>query len=267
MKRRELLHMGTSALLTAGLWPGQLRAAENGVGDNFSFIVVNDLHFKEEACGPWFERIVATMKTSAPDAEFCLLGGDLANDGTRDQLAGAHEVFKKLGLPLYATPGNHDYLTDSDRKAYDEFFAGQLNQTFIHRGWQILGLDSSDGTRYQNIKIQPPTLQWLDENLPKLDKAKPTLVWTHFPLGAGVTYRPTNADALLERFFDFNLQAVFSGHWHGFTEKTVRGATLTTNRCCSRVRANHDKTPQKGWFVCDAKDGKITRRFVEIPAG
>lgn len=265
MKRRDLLHMSAGALLSSGLWPGRLRAAGNGVGENFSFLTVNDLHFKENACAPWFEKIVAAMKASAPQAEFCLLGGDLADSGTRAQLSGVHTTFQGLKIPLYATPGNHDHLTDTDRKAYDEFFPGHLNQVFTHRGWQIIGLDSSQGAQYHDTQIQPATFAWLDENLPKLDKTRPTVLWTHFPLGKGVTYRPGNADALLERFLDYNVQAIFSGHWHGFTEKSLRNATLTTNRCCSRVRANHDKTPEKGWFVCEARDGKITRRFVEIP--
>jgi hypothetical protein len=103
----------------------------------------------------------------------------------------------------------------------------------------------------------------VDDHLPKLDKLKPMVILTHFPLGANVKYRPANADDLLDRFREFNLRAVFDGHWHGFTERT-RGATvLTTNRCCSLKRDNHDGTKEKGYFVCDAKDGQITRKFVE----
>ena len=241
MKRRQLLQSSAGALLAAGLWPGRLRAAENGQGENFTFIAVNDLHFKEDACGPWFEKVVSAMTQSAPNAEFCLLGGDLADSGTAAQLTGARDAFKSLNLPIYATPGNHDHLSDTDRKAYDEIWPGQANQSFAHRGWQIVGLDSSDGAQYQKTKIRPATFAWLDEQLPKLDKAKPTIIFTHFPLGAGVTYRPGNADALLERFLDFNVQAALSGHWHGFTEKSWHDTLLTTNRCCSRVRGRPEQ--------------------------
>ncbi len=271
MQRRELLksglQMGAGALLAAGTWPGRLRAAENGQGDGtWSFIQVNDLHFDEDACGPWFEKIVAAIKASAPQAEFCLIAGDLADDGKAEQYAGVRDTFKALGLPLYTTPGNHDHVTDDDRTAYDQFYPGQTNQVFTHRGWQIIGLDSSDGTRYDKTQIHPATFDWLTTHLPQLDRGKPTLIFTHFPLGEGVHYRPLNADALLERFLDFNVQAVFGGHWHGYTEKTWQHAVLTTDRCCSRVRDNHDGTKEKGWFVCTAADGRVTRRFVPIPA-
>lgn len=271
MQRRELLrlglHAGAGALLTAGLWPGRLRAADNGKGDGaWKFIAVNDLHCHDAACGPWFEKIVAAMKQSAPDADFCLIGGDLADEGKADQFASVRDAFKTLGLPLYTTPGNPDHVADDDRKAYDQFWPGQTNQVFTHRGWQVVGLDSSDGTHYEKTHVHPETLKWLDDNLPKLDRARPTIIFTHFPMGDGVHYRPLNADDLLARLVDFNVQAVFSGHWHGYTEKPWHNATLTTDRCCSRFRNNHDGTKEKGWFVCTARDGQVSRRFVEIPA-
>jgi hypothetical protein len=78
--------------------------------------------------------------------------------------------------------------------------------------------------------------------------------------------RPLNAEDLLTRFVDFNLQAVYCGHHHGFTEHLFRQAPVTTNRCCSLKRANHDGTKEKGFFVCTAEDGRVQRKFVEYKA-
>ena len=245
-------------MLARGWWPGRLRAAENGKGaGEWTFLAVNDLHYSSKECAPWFEKVVAAMKTSAPEAEFCILGGDQADGGKEEQFTSVRELFKTLGVPLFATPGNHDYPKDYDRTAYDAIFPGQLNQTFEHRGWQIIGLDTSDGTHVHDTTIHEPTFEWLHTNLPKLDRAKPTILFTHFPLGDKVTNRPLNADALLETLTEFNLQAALSGHFHAFTEKTWHDAILTTDRCCSRVRNNHDGTKEKGWFVCTVKDGKV----------
>jgi hypothetical protein len=33
---------------------------------------------------------------------------------------------------------------------------------------------------------------------------------------------------------------------------------------CSRVRNNHDGSPEKGWFVCQPMNGEIKRRFVDF---
>src|SRR5262249_37752901 len=142
----------------------------------------------------------------------------------------------------------------------------QINYTLEHRGWQIIGLDSSEGTRATDTSISTKTFGWLDENLPRLDPRRPTIVFTHFPLGDGVFARPQNADDLLCCFNESNLQAVFCGHFHGYTARSYHQAGVTTDKCCSRVRQNHDGTPEKGWFVCQAARGEVKRRFVEFQA-
>ena len=263
LTRRELLRLGAGTLLTLGLWPGRIRADDSTPASNFTFLAVNDLHFAEAACALWFEEAIAAMKASAPFAEFCLIAGDLADDGTPEQLAGVRDALQKLGIPVYSAIGNHDYGSATDRRSYEEMFSGQINYVFDHGGWQFVGLDTTEGTEWQNTTISSTTLTWLDDNLPKLDRRKPTILFTHFPLGAGVSMRPLNADDVLDRFLDFNLSAAFCGHYHGLTERTLRAATITTDRCCSRVRGNHDGSTEKGWFVCRATaSGEVTRRFV-----
>ena len=265
LPRRDMLRLSAGALLSLGLWPGVLRAEGNGIGGEFTFIAVNDLHYQTDKCGVWFERVIAQMKQAKP--AFCLVGGDWAEKGTSAEMGPPKEIFAKLGVPIYGVIGNHDYVTQTDRSVYEQLFPGRLNYQFEHAGWQFIALDSSEGLRYQGTKIQPATLSWLDEQLPKLKPQVPTVVLTHFPLGPDLLMRPTNASAVLERFKDFNLRAVFSGHFHAFTERRVGETILTTNRCCSFGRGNHDKSKEKGYFVCRAKDGKIAREFVEVLPG
>jgi hypothetical protein len=265
LTRRRLLRLGAGTLLTLGLWPGRLRAGNSAAARDFTFIAVNDLHFSEAACAPWFGDAVAAMKASAPGAELCLIAGDLAEDGTFEQLAGVRDAFQSLRMPVYSAIGNHDYESATDRRSYEEIFSGQINYAFDHRGWQFVGLDTTEGTGWQNTTISSTTLSWLDDHLPKLNRRRPTILFTHFPLGAGVSMRPRNADALLNRFLEFNLSAAFCGHYHGLTERTLRTATITTDRCCSRIRGNHDGSKEKGWFVCRAMaSGEVTRRFVQF---
>jgi 3',5'-cyclic AMP phosphodiesterase CpdA len=205
------------------------------------------------------------MKASAPDARFCLIGGDLADEGTDYQLAAAREVLSALHLPLYATPGNHDYRTDDDRSAYEQYFPNQINHRFEEGGWQFIGLDTTQGTQYEQTAISTATFDWLERELPGLDSRKPTVIFTHFPFGQSFNYRPLNSNQLLERLGDLNLQAVLSGHWHAFSECRWRNATLLTDSCCSRVRDNHDGSKAKGWLVCEVEGHLLHREFVEIP--
>src|SRR5262249_17117918 len=103
-----------------------------------------------------------------------------------------------------------------------------------------------------------------DATLSRLDKHKPTVVFTHLPLGPWVIYRLTNADDVLARFKEFNLQAVFNGHFHALTERQVGPTVLTTNPCCSFSRENHSGPKEKGYFLCHARDGKVERTFVQV---
>ena len=270
--RREFLGSlpPAAALLVAA--HGSARAADGGPA-GFSFIQVNDLHYFNDECGPWFRAVVEQMKASAPAAKFCLLCGDLADDGSHAALTAVKAIFSGLGVPLCAVPGNHDFTSGETRTGYDAVFAGMLNYRFVHEGWQFLGLDSTMGTQFDETLVNDATLAWLDAEVPKLDPRAPTVAFTHFPLAEGMTYRPRNAAAALERLLKLNLVAVFNGHWHGADERKAGAATLITSRCCARVRGNRDGSPLKGWYVCDARpDGTLARRFVtfrapaEIPA-
>ena len=266
LSRRDLLRQSPAALLAAGLWPGSLAAGDPPT-EALSFLVVNDLHSLDKKCRPWFETVVKQMAGHAERPAFLLAAGDLANDGTADQLAAVKEIFGGLKPPVYPVPGNHDFTAKGERKAYDDLFPDRLNYAFDHGGWQFVALDTTEGTKWQETTISADTLKWLDDQLPKLDKKKPLVVCTHFPLGEGVKMRPKNADAVLRRLMPYNLRAAYSGHFHGFTEKAAGDAVLTTNRCCAFARGNHDGTKEKGYFLVTAKDGKLTRTFVEVTAG
>jgi 3',5'-cyclic AMP phosphodiesterase CpdA len=255
--------------LVSGLWPGRALAQDAAAGEqgNFTFISVNDLHFTDaKLCPPWFEKTFNGMRESAPQAEFVLVSGDLTSECTRVEFAGIRECFEMLKLPVYVTCGNHDMTLLADHKLYDEYFPGRYHYAFEHRGWQFFGFNTANGRGADNISMKASVFKWQDENLKKYDPRKPSVIFTHFPQGFGLKRRSVNSDQFLAGFKDFNVQAILNGHWHGYSETAWRDAWITTDRCCSRYRDNHDGSPLKGWFVCEARDGRVTRRFVPVPA-
>jgi 3',5'-cyclic AMP phosphodiesterase CpdA len=257
-----MLRLTGAGLLALGLGaPPLLSAATEPAA--FRFIVINDTHCRDERCHPWLRKIVASIHAHQPD--FCLINGDLSDNGTAEQLAAVKEIFGSLGVPLYATVGNHDYVSDTDHPTFDKLFPNSLNYHFQHAGWQFVGLDSTDGRRVFFTTVQPATLAWLDATLPTLDRAKPTVVCTHFPLGQAIFSRPINADDILNRFDGFNLRATFSGHWHGYAERHFEHASVTNSRCASWWRANNDGSPQKGYFLCESTpSGDIRHQFCVV---
>ncbi len=264
MTRREWLRLSAGALLTLGIWPGCARWLGARRAGTFRFVAINDAHFQSPRCPAWFERVAASIRAQAGRPEFCLIVGDLTEHGTTAELGQMRDALRAFGPPFHVVTGNHDYVSDADRSPWEQIFPKRLNYHFEHRGWQFVGVDSCDGRRWKDTRIQADTLRWLDDNLPRLDPARPTVLFTHFPLGFPVPMRPLNADELLDRFLDFNLVAVFNGHFHGFTERHAGRITFTTNRCCSISRDNHDGTPEKGYFLCTAGEAQVSREFVEV---
>jgi hypothetical protein len=264
LSRRDALKLGLAGLLAGGRWPGARAAETSTAGGEFTFIVVNDTHYAAPECAVWLRGLVQQMRRH-PATAFCLHLGDVTDLGQREHLEAARTAFAEFPRPVYVVPGNHDYVGMDDRAPFDAVFPGRLNYAFAHGGWQFIGLDSTEGQRWQNTRIQPATLAWLDRQLPQLDRRQPTAVFTHFPLGHAAPMQPLNADAVLERLLDFNLRAAFCGHHHGSTENFHRNARVVTNRCCARIRDNHDGSKAKGYWLCTARGGDLTWEFVEYP--
>ncbi len=266
ISRRQAMRLGAGAMLAAGFWPGWAEAAADDAagGEDFTFLCVNDLHFFDDKCVPFFQQMARQMKATEDGADFCLVVGDLAEDGKTEQFKQIRDILKTLEMPTPVVVGNHDYVAGTDRKAFETFFPDSINYHFDHKGWQFFGLDTTQGRQGSGTSIQRETLAWLKDNVPKIDARRPTVLFTHFPLGFLVPCRPSNADAVLEPLRHSNLRAVFNGHFHAFTERPGRGFQMTTDKCCSFHHANHDGTPEKGYFLCKAKDGKVERTFVEV---
>src|SRR5258708_3179255 len=164
LTRRQLFRLSASSLLAAGLWPGQLAAQRQG--EVFQFIAVNDLHYLNKKCRPWFEKVIQSMH-SHEGVELVLISGDLVEHGTQEQFGAIHDLLKTLRLPYYVVVGNHDYRTQTDRKSYEQLFPDSINYHFEHRGWQFIGFDTTDGLKSQNVKAPQTTLDWLDTTIGK----------------------------------------------------------------------------------------------------
>ncbi len=260
LARRRLLQLPVGMWLSSHCWPGA--CADDKGGKSFNFIVANDLHSLDKKCPPFFEKVIQSMREQKP--EFIVLAGDLAENGTSEQLGVIKEIFTAPKIPLYVVPGNHDFTKDDSRKPYDDLFPNQLNHLLTIHGWQFLFLDTTQQQRHTNTEISKETFEFVEASLKKLDKKNPTVVCTHFPLGEKVNMRPKNAEELLKLFTEVNLKAVFSGHYHSQTEVKKGETILTTNRCCAISRSNHDGTKEKGYFHVTMKEGVLKREFVEV---
>lgn len=263
-RRAAIARLGRIGLLAGFLGAAPRRSPAGEPQPEFKFIVVNDTHYMSEECGRYLEAVVRQMNSEG--ASFCLHAGDLTERGERKHLKAVRKIFSRLEMPFYPVPGNHDYLTPNDREAYTATFPLRANYGFRHRGWQFIGLDTTEGQKHTGTRIQAATFRNLADIQTRLRKDRPTVVFTHFPLCDEVRMRPVNAGDLLQRFDGWNMRACFSGHFHGFTQCERGAARLTTNCCCALKRNNHDGTRAKGYFVCEVQGETLRLRFVEFLA-
>ena len=117
LSRREMLRLSSGALLSLGLWPGALTAANSPRSGNYSFIVTNDTHHMSDECTVWLERVVAQMRTHR-EARLCLALGDLTDTGAQASMTAFRDTFAKLRLPLKVQIGNHDYAAGKIGRAH-----------------------------------------------------------------------------------------------------------------------------------------------------
>src|SRR5262245_29347808 len=112
LTRRQLLRLTPAGLLSLGLWPGALAAAEKEMKE-IRFAVFNDLHVVDQVCADWLEGIVKDVKTAKEKHAFVILAGDLSEHGTAPQLTPVRDLFKALGAPVHVVIGNHDWKTNA----------------------------------------------------------------------------------------------------------------------------------------------------------
>ncbi len=267
ISRRQLLRASAGACLAGRLWPGTLWADQTSAAAgeaDFSFVVLNDLHYFDARGDDFFARLAQQIRGTDPRPERILIAGDLTENATPEQFDAIRTFTKSLDIAAHVVIGNHDHSAAAGAAAFSQAFAQSINYHFEHRGWQFIGLDTCQSTRGGGTRIQPHTMDYAADLAGKLDRARPAVIFTHFPLGFMTPNRPANADELLGLFKNHNLKHIFCGHFHAFTERKFGDCPVTTDRCCSFHRKNHTNDPRKGYFLCRVRSGDLDRKFIDF---
>lgn len=258
ISRRAFLKAGLAAAVA-----GHSAEAATTPAD-VSFVVITDLHYRDQRCGAWTERVAAQIRAMRPRPAFVVLAGDISDEGTREQLGPVREILRPLPMPVHTLLGNHDVAPNGGRAGYESIFGTRHNSHFERAEYDFLLLNSTETRGVFRTWIPRETLEYTERTVPSLAKDRPLITITHFPLGTN-WLRPRNADALLARLRQRPLQAVYSGHWHGISERTETGIHHSTGRCCSWWNTNHDGSELKGFTLCHARGGQVKHEFVPVP--
>jgi 3',5'-cyclic AMP phosphodiesterase CpdA len=183
-------------------------------------------------------KAVDDVNALDPQPDFVLFGGDLAQLGQVKELSLGRDILKTVKAPVKMMVGEHDWFLDMGEKWREYFGAPQYS--FDHKGvhfvtimsvqekdfWTargmtpmqrmqtVAGLDNGLQSRFE---VGDEGRKWLADDLAKVDKATPVVVFSHSPLYK--YYRPWNfwtddaeqVQAILKRFAHVT---VIHGHTH-----------------------------------------------------
>jgi 3',5'-cyclic AMP phosphodiesterase CpdA len=189
--------------------------ADRNFGNSFSFIFVTDLHIRGGS-----HAYFRDLKDHLDGAMFVLVGGDITNDGKREDVDEFLAASAALGVPVYAVPGNHDLFDggwDNTKRIGPSSFTLKLSPTV-----RLVGLDSANGT------LGTEQTEWLSDILSDA-KESGIIVMTHmnyFSDGYDVASQFSSVEEtamILSMYRKAGVDVTLSGHTHTYDEDNVDG--------------------------------------------
>jgi 3',5'-cyclic AMP phosphodiesterase CpdA len=208
----------------------------------FRFAYVSDTHLYARGMSHRFAKAaikaVEDVNALDPQPDFVLFGGDLAQLGRPDELALGQQIIKELKAPVRMMVGEHDWYLDLGEKWNDMF--GADHYSFDHKDVHFVVLNSVvekdfwtakgytpeermaivsglDDNRQSPFEVGEAQRNWLAEDLAKVDKKTPLVVFSHSPLYK--LYKPWNfwtddAEQVQAILKPFETVSVIHGHTH-----------------------------------------------------
>jgi 3',5'-cyclic-AMP phosphodiesterase len=172
----------------------------------FRFAMISDSHLysiTDHKFDRSLEDAVAQVNGLNPLPDFVLYGGDIAQNGTEDQLVKGKKILAKLKMPMKVIPGEHDWYLDMGT-AWRGMF-GKDTWSFEHKGVHLIGMNSilvkdfwtpagmSPKERMGVMEmlespiagpwgVQAEQLEWLKKDVANLAPETPIVIFTHSPL-------------------------------------------------------------------------------------
>ena len=279
MKRISYLIICAAALLLA--------ASCAPKSESFRFIQISDPQIgfnpgDEKATIDWFSHTIDRIEELAPDFVICT--GDMTHNmfDNNWQIAAFDSLLARMpeSIPVYFTPGNHDYRTKEwpgSRDFYAEHY-GESTFCFMHKGSLFIGFDSNlikEGLADQEAE----QFGWLQTQLRELGPgADHIFVFHHCPVvSTSVDEEDTYSNfpepyrsKYLKLFADNGVTAVFTGHCHRTAELEVDGVSLV-NCGASGIplgENNADGTPNTHCLnVVDVTPSEATWNIIPVDGG
>jgi hypothetical protein len=224
--------------------------------DSFRFAV-----FGDPQIGHDYRSSLARFTQETADRHidfFCALG-DLTNDATPDEVDSIKAQLDRVGIPYYATIGNHDLFQTDGWQRFKENYGPSCYPVVIANRIKLIFLDTADGT------LGPTQFDWFESELQ--DSRFTKVVLTHFPVFDGdrpIMWRLASdaervkVQSLLERYEVF---AWCAGHIHGLRHTQVDSVHYLT---CGAMAPGTLDYGNPGYLLFTFANDSLSWQFVEL---
>jgi predicted phosphodiesterase len=224
--------------------------------DSFSFAVFGDPQIGHDYQGRLgrFRQEVAERGIDF----FCVLG-DLTNDATPDEVDSIKLQLESVGIPYYATIGNHDLYQADGWERFKENYGPSCYSATIADRIKLIFLDTADGT------LGPTQFGWFEKELQ--DTLCTKIVLTHFPVYDGeepIMWRLASdaervkVQSLLERY---DAYAWCAGHIHGLRHAQVDSVHHFT---CGAMAPGTLHYGKPGYLLFTFAHDSLSWTFIEL---
>jgi 3',5'-cyclic-AMP phosphodiesterase len=219
----------------------------------FRFAMISDSHLysgPDHKFDRQLEDAIEQVNDMAVQPDFVIYGGDIAQNGTDDQLVKGKKILSKLKAKMVIIPGEHDWYVDLG-KAWQGHYggfnpasgqrAGEKDYwSFDHKGVHFIGMNSilvkdfwtaANLTPKQRMEymemlegpwaglwgVQAHQLEWLKKDVARLAPDTPVVVFTHSPLWDYYprwNFQTADAPEIRQILSKFTNVMSFHGHVH-----------------------------------------------------
>lgn len=195
-----------------------LAAQEN----TLRFAFFSDTHYSEGSGAVRdLSRCVKDVNT-LDNLDFVLVGGDLTDFGTDEEIAAVKQILDSLRYKYYVVAGNHDAKwSESGCNTFLKVF-GYENFEFECKGWRFIGCNCGPDMRMAPALIPQESMEWLKGLKPGVK----TVFVNHYPQDTSVL----NYFDVTRELKRIGTRFELGGHWHSNVSLNYDGIPGALNR-------------------------------------
>ena len=205
------------------------------------FAWISDTHIGYDRADVELESIVRQIN-SIEDISFVIASGDITEKSKNSEFDRAKKILDNLKKPLLIIPGNHD--SKWSNSGCSKFIEIWDDDKFIYKkdNTVYIGMNSAIPLHGGGGHFKPEDIQWLKDELSRIDSSKEIIFVSHHPLNEGIDNWFEVSNILATK----NIILLMNGHTHKTALNNFIGIPSITGR--STLSQNADSY---GFLIID----------------